>query len=121
VHKLGGYYVQGREQTAAEAMLQEAQLLEQAGADLMLLECVPPSLAETITGALRIPVIGIGAGAGCDGQILVLYDILGISMGRIPKFSRNFLAESGSVELAVKAYVDAVKNGLFPGKNHVFR
>ncbi|MGB5584210.1 MAG: 3-methyl-2-oxobutanoate hydroxymethyltransferase [Gammaproteobacteria bacterium] len=121
VHKLGGYYVQGREQTAAEAMMQEAQLLEQAGADLMLLECVPSSLAETITSALRIPVIGIGAGAGCDGQILVLYDILGISMGRIPSFSRNFLAETGNVQLAVKAYVDAVKNGLFPGKNHVFR
>jgi 3-methyl-2-oxobutanoate hydroxymethyltransferase len=120
VHKLGGYFVQGREQTAAEAMLQEAQQLEQAGADLVLLECVPPSLAEAITRALRIPVIGIGAGLGCDGQILVLYDILGISVGRVPKFSQNFLAETGSVEEAVKAYVEAVKNGTFPGKQHVF-
>jgi 3-methyl-2-oxobutanoate hydroxymethyltransferase len=77
-------------------------------------------LAEEITHALRIPVIGIGAGAGCDGQILVLYDILGISMGRIPKFSQDFLAKTGSVRAAVKAYVEAVKNGAFPGKQHVF-
>lgn len=122
VHKLGGYFVQGREQATAEAMLREAQQLEQAGADLILLECVPASLAEAITGALRIPVIGIGAGAGCDGQILVLYDILGVSMGRIPKFSQDFLAEAGtgSIEAAVKAYVQAVKDGTFPGKQHVF-
>ena len=120
IHKLGGYFVQGREQATADAMLQEAQQLEHAGADLILLECVPASLAEEITRALHIPVIGIGAGAGCDGQILVLYDILGISMGRIPKFSQDFLAETGSIEAAVTAYVKAVKNGAFPGKQHVF-
>ena len=120
VHKLGGYHVQGREQSAADAMLQEALQLEQAGADLMLLECVPQILAEEITRALSIPVIGIGAGADCDGQILVLYDILGISIGRIPKFSRNFIAETGNVEAAVKAYVEAVKHGTFPGNKHVF-
>jgi 3-methyl-2-oxobutanoate hydroxymethyltransferase len=120
VHKLGGYHVQGREQGAADAMLQEALQLEQAGADLMLLECVPHILAEEISRALSIPVIGIGAGADCDGQILVLYDILGISIGRIPKFSRNFMAETGNVEAAVKAYVEAVKNGTFPGNEHVF-
>ncbi|UCB54829.1 MAG: 3-methyl-2-oxobutanoate hydroxymethyltransferase [Thiotrichales bacterium] len=120
VHKLGGYRVQGRETDAAEAMLDQARQLEQAGADMMLLECVPQSLAERITAALEIPVIGIGAGAGCDGQILVLYDILGISKGRIPKFSRNFIDDSGTIEAAVRTYVDAVKTGRFPGKEHVF-
>jgi 3-methyl-2-oxobutanoate hydroxymethyltransferase len=120
VHKLGGYRVQGREQEAADAMLDEALQLEQAGADIMLLECVPQQLADTITGALGIPVIGIGAGAACDGQILVLYDILGISKGRIPKFSRDFIVETGSIEAAVRAYVNAVKTGQFPGSEHVF-
>ena len=120
VHKLGGYRVQGRETDAAEAMLDQAQQLEQAGADMMLLECVPQPLAERITAALTIPVIGIGAGSGCDGQILVLYDILGISAGRIPKFSRNFIDDSGTIEAAVRSYVDAVKTGRFPGKEHVF-
>ena len=120
VHKLGGYRVQGREQDTADAMLDEARQLEQAGADVMLLECVPQALADAITQALAIPVIGIGAGAGCDGQILVLYDILGISKGRIPKFSRDFLTETGTIEAAVKSYVDAVKTGRFPGSEHVF-
>ena len=120
VHKLGGYRVQGREASAAEAMLEEAKILEQAGADLILLECVPSELAEIITKALTVPVIGIGASAACDGQILVLYDILGLSMGRIPKFSHNFLNEAGSIEAAVRAYVEAVKSGSFPGKDHVF-
>ena len=120
VHKIGGYRVQGRDQSTANAMLEEAQLLEQAGADMMLLECVPEALAEKISQTLHIPVIGIGASAACDGQILVLYDILGISMGRIPKFSRDFIAEAGSVEAAVKAYADAVRSGTFPGKEHVF-
>ena len=120
VHKLGGYRVQGREAHAAEAMLEEARVLEQAGADLLVLECVPAALAEIITCALSIPVIGIGASAACDGQILVLYDILGLSMGRVPKFSHNFLSEAGSIEGAVRAYVAAVKSGQFPGKNHVF-
>jgi 3-methyl-2-oxobutanoate hydroxymethyltransferase len=120
VHKIGGYLVQGRDHVAADAMLQEALQLEQAGADLMLLECVPQTLAEKITRALTIPVIGIGAGAACDGQILVLYDILGISRGHIPKFSRNFMTETGNIEAAVAAYVQAVKNGEFPGNQHVF-
>lgn len=120
VHKLGGYRVQGREASAAEAMLAEARLLEQAGADMMVLECVPDALASTITQALTIPVIGIGASARCDGQILVLYDILGIGLGRIPKFSHNFLVQAGSIEAAVSAYVTAVREGSFPGKEHVF-
>ena len=120
VHKLGGYRVQGREQDAADAMLDEALQLEQAGADMMLLEGVPQELADNITEALGIPVIGIGASAGCDGQILVLYDILGISKGRIPKFSHDFIVETGTIEAAVKSYVDAVKTSQFPGSEHVF-
>ena len=120
VHKLGGYRVQGREPDAAEAMLNEARALEDAGADMMLLECVPPQLAEVITDALAIPVIGIGAGTACDGQILVLYDILGISKGRIPKFSRNFIAGAGTIDGAVRAYVEAVRTAQFPGSEHVF-
>ncbi|NNL07502.1 MAG: 3-methyl-2-oxobutanoate hydroxymethyltransferase [Gammaproteobacteria bacterium] len=120
VHKLGGYRVQGREQDAAEAMLEEAGQLEQAGADMMLLECVPQALADRITAALTIPVIGIGAGNGCDGQILVLYDILGISVGRIPRFSKDFMVDADGIEAAVRAYVEAVKNKRFPGSEHAF-
>jgi 3-methyl-2-oxobutanoate hydroxymethyltransferase len=120
VHKLGGYRVQGRDDAAAEHMLSEALALEQAGADVMLLECVPETLARRITKALAIPVIGIGAGPGCDGQILVLYDILGISFGRVPKFSRNFLDGAGGVEAAISAYIEAVRAGDFPAAEHTF-
>jgi len=120
VHKLGGYRVQGRDEQAAERMLSEALTLQQAGADMMLLECVPGPLAQRITEALAIPVIGIGAGPACDGQILVLYDILGISYGRIPRFSRNFIDTAGSVQGAVSAYVEAVRDGYFPAAEHTF-
>jgi len=120
VHKLGGYRVQGRDEQTAEHMLGEALALEQAGADMMLLECVPDRLARRITEALAIPVIGIGAGPGCDGQILVLYDILGISFGRIPTFSRNFLDGVGGIEDAISTYVEAVRTGHFPAAEHTF-
>ncbi len=120
VHKLGGYRVQGREADAAAHMLDEALALQQAGADVMLLECVPAALARRITEALTIPVIGIGAGADTDGQILVLYDILGISAGRIPVFSHNFLEQAGSIEAAVRAYAEAVRNASFPDADHRF-
>ena len=86
----------------------------------MLLECVPDRLARRITEALAIPVIGIGAGPGCDGQILVLYDILGISFGRIPTFSRNFLDGVGGIEDAISTYVEAVRTGHFPAAEHTF-
>lgn len=121
VHKLGGYRVQGREEIAAQNMLDDARILEAAGADMLLLECVPSVLAERITRQAGIPVIGIGAGAGCDGQILVLYDILGISAGRIPKFSRNYLAaSSGDIAAAVRQYVSDVKAAVFPDAAHSF-
>lgn len=120
VHKIGGYRVQGREDDAADKMLQDALTLQDAGADLMLLECVPEALAGRITEALSIPVIGIGAGARCDGQILVLYDILGISLGMRPKFSKDFMAGNETISAAVEAYVSAVKRGEFPAPEHVF-
>jgi len=119
VHKLGGYRVQGRGEAGA-AMLKEAQALVEAGADLLLLECVPAELARQIRQSSPVPVIGIGAGADVDGQILVLYDILGISLGKRPKFSRDFLAEVGSVTAAVEAYVRAVKEASFPTAEHSF-
>ncbi|RMG52444.1 MAG: 3-methyl-2-oxobutanoate hydroxymethyltransferase [Gammaproteobacteria bacterium] len=119
IHKLGGYRVQGRDEDAAAKMLADARALEAAGADLLLLECVPQGLAERITGAMGIPVIGIGAGAACDGQVLVLHDLLGVSP-RLPRFARDFLAEGGSIEGAVKAYVDAVRAGAFPAEAESF-
>lgn len=120
VHKLGGYKVQGREQAVADKMLSDAQVLEQAGADLLLLECVPAALARQVTEQANIPVIGIGAGNQTDGQILVLYDILGISAGRIPKFSKNFMQQSSSIQQAVESYVADVKSGVFPDAEHSF-
>ena len=120
VHKLGGYRVQGRDSDSSARMLDDARILEEAGADMLLLECVPATLAAEITAQAKIPVIGIGAGQDCDGQILVLYDILGISAGRIPKFSRNFMKQSNDIQGAVQAYVDEVKRRLFPSADHSF-
>jgi 3-methyl-2-oxobutanoate hydroxymethyltransferase len=121
VHKLGGYRVQGRDADAAEKMLNDAQVLEQAGADLLLLECVPAALAQQVTEQADIPVIGIGAGAQTDGQILVLYDILGISAGRIPRFSKNYMQQAESIQQAVEQYVSEVKQGIFPDAQHSFK
>ena len=120
VHKLGGYRVQGRESEAAKAMLDNAKALEQAGADLLLLECVPEALATEITRAVAIPVIGIGAGVNCDGQVLVLYDILGVTSGKTPRFSKNFMVGASSIGDAVARYVAEVKSGVFPAKEHWF-
>lgn len=125
VYKLGGYRVQGRDPAAAEAMLNEAKTMQDAGADMILLECVPAVLAQRITEAVAIPTIGIGAGAHTDGQVLVIYDVLGISCGRPPKFAKNFLAELNaaadiSIDAAVRAYVNAVKQGSFPDSSQAF-
>ena len=120
MHKLGGYRVQGRDAEVAEQMLEDARVLEQAGADMSLLECVPADLAKTITQQAAIPVIGIGAGNECDGQILVLYDILGISAGKIPKFSKNYMSQAHDIAGAVTAYVDEVKSQAFPSVTHSF-
>ncbi len=120
VHKLGGYRVQGRDSEAAEIMLADALALEQAGADLLVLECIPRQLAKHISETLSIPVIGIGAGPDTDGQVLVLYDMLGITPGKRPSFSRDFLAETGSVSAAIVAYMQQVRSGIFPGDEHSF-
>lgn len=119
VHKLGGYRVQGRDDATAKQMLYDAQALQHAGADLLVLECVPVTLAEEISRALEIPVIGIGAGRECDGQVLVLHDMLGISP-RAPKFSQDFIGTGVSIPQAVSAYVQAVKAGTFPQDQHCF-
>jgi 3-methyl-2-oxobutanoate hydroxymethyltransferase len=122
VHRFGGYRVQGRTTEAAEAIQRAARDLETAGAGLLVLECVPSALARDVSHALRIPVIGIGAGNGCDGQVLVLYDLLGITPTgtKPPRFVKNFLAGHDSVQAAIRAYVEAVKAGHFPAAEHSF-
>jgi 3-methyl-2-oxobutanoate hydroxymethyltransferase len=120
VHKIGGFKVQGREQDAAQRMLDEARALQDAGADVVLLECVPRNVGEAIRAALHVPVIGIGAGAGVDGQILVVYDILGITQGRTPRFVKNFMQGRDSVLEGIRAYVEAVKDRSYPAEEHTF-
>ncbi|MFO7542821.1 MAG: 3-methyl-2-oxobutanoate hydroxymethyltransferase [Thiobacillus sp.] len=119
VNQLGGYRVQGRDDAAAAQLIADARALEAAGAGLIVLEMVPATLARAVTESLSIPTIGIGAGADCSGQVLVLYDLLGI-YPRAPKFSKNFLAGADGIEAAVRAYVAAVKDGSFPTADHAF-
>lgn len=119
VHKLGGYRVQGREELVAKQMLADAIALQDAGADAVVLECVPVDLAETITGELEIPTIGIGAGRVCDGQVLVLQDMIGIST-LAPKFTANFLVDGRNIPEAIAAYVKAVRDSAFPTDEQCF-
>jgi 3-methyl-2-oxobutanoate hydroxymethyltransferase len=114
VHSLGGYRVQGRDEAAARTLRCHAEELAGAGADLLVLEMVPAALARDLTKTLSIPVIGIGAGVGCSGQVLVLHDMLGVTGGEPLRFVRNFLDGSASIELAVRQYVADVKGGRFP-------
>jgi len=120
VHKTSGYRVQGKESQDATRIIEDAVALEKAGADLIVLECIPAELAKKISLQLTIPTIGIGAGVDCDGQVLVLYDILNITKGKRPRFSKDFLSGQLSVLEAIKSYVDAVKSSSFPGKEHSF-
>ncbi len=121
VLKFGGYKVQGREAQAAAKLHADAKAVEAAGAQLLVLECVPTALAATISADLSIPTIGIGAGPGCDGQVLVLHDFLGLDTGhRKPKFVKDFLAEGGSVAGAMRAYAQAVRDGSFPDAEHSY-
>ncbi|MGH8041625.1 MAG: 3-methyl-2-oxobutanoate hydroxymethyltransferase [Rudaea sp.] len=120
VHKLGGYRVQGRSKDAAAQLLADARAVEHAGADLLVLECVPAALAKRISTEISIPTIGIGAGVDCDGQVLVLYDMLGITPGKRPRFSKDFLGDRGSVREAIAAYAQAVRSGEFPAAEHSF-
>ncbi len=113
IHKLGSYGKRGKDDAEATQILNDAKRLEQAGADLILLECVPATLAKAVTASVSVPVIGIGAGRDVDAQVLVIYDILGAS-DYIPSFAKNFLAEADSIEGAIRLYVQSVKNGTFP-------
>lgn len=120
VNQYGGYSVQGKDAQSADLIHQQARLLQDAGASLLVLECIPAALAKKISQDLIIPTIGIGAGADCDGQVLVLYDMLNVGTGKRPKFSKDFMADSHSIEAAIIAYHRAVKNGEFPSAEHSF-
>ena len=119
VLKLGGFKVQGRDQQAANDIIEQAKQVQAAGAQLLVLECMPSALAKIITETVSIPTIGIGAGPDCDGQILVSYDALGINSGhRRPRFVKDFLASAGSIDAAFAQYVQEVKSGAFPSAEH---
>jgi len=124
VHKMGAFKVQGRDEPAAEEMLHDADVLVKAGADLLLLECIPAALGKRIAEASPVPVIGIGAGHDVDGQILVLHDILNISpmvtLGRKPRFVKNYMVGGADIETAVRTYVAEVKSGTYPAPEHCF-
>lgn len=120
VNQLGGYKVQGRDLDAAQQLKTDALALQHAGAGLLVLEAIPSALANEVTAALTIPTIGIGAGADCSGQVLVLYDMLGL-YPHPPKFSKNFMQDAGSIPAALSAYVQAVKSGAFPSAEHGFK
>jgi 3-methyl-2-oxobutanoate hydroxymethyltransferase len=120
VHALGGYRVQGKTESAAERLLTEARMIEEAGAGMVVLELIPAPLAKEVTAQLRIPTIGIGAGVFCSGQVLVLYDMIDVFPGKKAKFVKNFLRGAGSIEAAIAAYVKEVKAGTYPGPEHSF-
>ena len=120
VHKFGGYKVQGREDAAANRILEDSRILEEAGAFSIVLECVPAGLAQQITNLLKIPTIGIGAGVYCDGQVLVINDMLGMFEKFTPKFVKKYAGLNTSMKEAVRQYLHEVKEGVFPGKEHSF-
>jgi 3-methyl-2-oxobutanoate hydroxymethyltransferase len=120
INQLGSYRVQGKEPADAARIIADAHQLQQAGAGLLVLECVPAVLAREISAQLSIPVIGIGAGVDCDGQVLVLYDMLNIGIVKRPRFSRNFMQDAATIEAAIHAYHQAVKQSQFPGAEHSF-
>lgn len=120
VNIFGGFKVQGRSEHKANEMVEHAMKLAKAGAQLLVLECIPSELAARITDAIKIPTIGIGAGSSTDGQILVMHDLIGISAGYIPKFSKNYLNETGNISLAIAKYIEEVQSGVFPGAEQVF-
>jgi len=120
VNVFGGFKVQGRDNDKAKEMIEHAKLLEQAGAQLLVLECIPAALGKAISEAIKIPTIGIGAGKDTDGQILVMHDALGISCSYMPKFSRNFIVDTGDIKKAIELYISEVSAGNFPGPEHIF-
>lgn len=120
VHQFGGYRVQARDEAAARQLLDDAKALATAGAGMLVLEMVPTALAAAVSQAIKIPVIGIGAGKYCDGQVLVLQDMLGIYAGKSPRFVRNFMQGAASIQQAISDYVAAVKAQTFPDTEHSF-
>jgi len=120
IHKLGGFKLQGRDSSVAQTMIRDAKLLEESGADVILLECVPSALGAEITANAKVPVIGIGAGPDTDGQILVIYDILGLSPGRKPRFVKDYMDGADTLDAAVADYVAEVRNGRYPAAEHAF-
>ena len=120
VHQLGGFKVQGKTDAAAEQLLADALALQNAGASLLVLEAIPTTLADRVTTSLGIPTIGIGAGPGCSGQVLVMHDMLGVFPGHRPKFVKNFMDDQPSIAAAIGAYVSAVKDQRFPAVEHCF-
>ncbi len=121
VHTLGGFKVQGKSAEAAEVLVKDAQTLEKAGAQLLVLEAIPSELGKKATASIKLPTIGIGAGPDCSGQVLVMHDMLGAFPGRSPKFVKNFLLGQESIEGAFKSYIQEVKTGKFPGPEHCFK
>jgi 3-methyl-2-oxobutanoate hydroxymethyltransferase len=120
VNKFGGFRVQGRTPESAETLLEDACLMEKAGADLVLLECIPAPLMSRIAKHLQVPTIGIGAGRDADSQVLVINDILGLTE-HPPKFSKNFLVETSDIQGALSRYAQDTKSGVFPGDEHIFQ
>ncbi|MDH4151456.1 MAG: 3-methyl-2-oxobutanoate hydroxymethyltransferase [Betaproteobacteria bacterium] len=120
VHQLGGYRVQGKAEDDAQRMLDDARILEQAGAGMIVLEAIPAALASQITAAANVPTIGIGAGVDCHGQVLVLHDMLDVYPGKKAKFVKNYMKGAGSIQEAVALYVKEVRDGTFPGREHSF-
>lgn len=120
VHQLGGYRVQGRADDDAQRMLDDARILEQAGAGMIVLEAIPAALASQITAAAGVPTIGIGAGVDCHGQVLVLHDMLDVYPGKKAKFVKNYMKDAGSIQNAVEMYVKEVRDSTFPGREHSF-
>ena len=120
VNAFGGFKVQGKSMAAAQKLLDDARTLQEAGAFALVLECVPAPLAERVTQALSIPVIGIGAGAGCDGQVLVWQDMTGMTLSHLPRFVKRFGEVGASLRSAVEAYAREVRAGAFPGEDHVY-
>ena len=120
VNAFGGFKVQGKSMAAAQKLLDDARALQDAGAFALVLECVPAPLAERVTQALSIPVIGIGAGAGCDGQVLVWQDMTGMTLSHLPRFVKRFGEVGASLRSAVEAYAREVRAGAFPGEDHVY-
>lgn len=120
VYQLGGYKVQGKTRDSARQLQEDALLLQDAGAAMLVMELIPAALGQEITRSLSIPTIGIGAGAACSGQVLVLYDMLGISNSTLPRFVKNFMPGADSIQTAIGNYVEAVKTGIFPAREHMF-